>query len=721
MQEQTPPPAEPSAAWQNRKQHARQLAIQGDFETAYQEFLELINTCPDDADVLANLGGVYFHLGQLNDAKITLERCLTLQPNHLGGTLNLANTLIALGEQEQATQAYQRVLAIAPDHAGAHAGIAHSLILQQKFQAAIDYCNQLLEKSDKTYEILAQKAEALIQLKQLRAAIKCLNEAITLTEIGSIQMKNGYTNLAVCLHDIGYHMQAIEVLERLKEIKSFDSSLLNKLGIYYCQLPDFDRSLSQFRQAWQQSRCYIDAINYYLIQPSFAFTAKTLKKHRHRYYRGIKKLLELDSGCFAITTNEWLMHPFNLGYQSVNMKPIMEGFTTVIHRQAKFQNPALFNDYLSYSKKLSVPSSQMVHSKNRRRLRLAFISDFFYSHSNQRAFEGLIKYIDKTRFDVIIIHGPLSEKDAVRDRIDDYVSCSIQIPMNSAKSYEIINSLNLDILFFTDLGMSPYMHLLAQLRMAPLQVTSWGLPYSSGLRTIDYYLSSELSEPKNAELHYTESLILLKRLPCIYMKSNLLTPLHDRDYFFLDKEDFLFGCLQNTIKYHPDFDHVLEKIAQHCPTAKFIVAEDVKAVQTIMLLDRLASTAPTFFQRIHPISLMKRDEYISLCQCIDVLIDPPYFGSGISFYESISTGTPTVTYKGKYMRSRYVSAAYEIMGIKNPPVCTSLESVADYCISLYHDREKLALVRSEILANVDCLYDDLDVVKEIEEFFISCS
>ena len=50
---------------------------------------------------------------------------------------------------------------------------------------------------------------------------------------------------------------------------------------------------------------------------------------------------------------------------------------------------------------------------------------------------------------------------------------------------------------------------LASLRLAPAQATSWGHPTTSGLPSIDYFLSSELMEPPNADEHYTERLIRL--------------------------------------------------------------------------------------------------------------------------------------------------------------------------------------------------------------------
>jgi len=45
--------------------------------------------------------------------------------------------------------------------------------------------------------------------------------------------------------------------------------------------------------------------------------------------------------------------------------------------------------------------------------------------------------------------------------------------------------LGLDLLFFTDIGMHPFITMLAAQRSAAVQVTGWGVPQTSGLATID--------------------------------------------------------------------------------------------------------------------------------------------------------------------------------------------------------------------------------------------
>ncbi len=49
----------------------------------------------------------------------------------------------------------------------------------------------------------------------------------------------------------------------------------------------------------------------------------------------------------------------------------------------------------------------------------------------------------------------------------------------------------------------------------------WGHPITSGLPTIDYFISSELMEPAQGDNHYSEKLIRLSNLGIAYAKPSL--------------------------------------------------------------------------------------------------------------------------------------------------------------------------------------------------------
>ena len=696
---------------ETRKARIRTAAENGNFAAAHTMLVALLEEGFKDADIMANLGGVLFHRGDLRGAQEVLEECLLLSPDHLVGHINLGNTLGGLGEFGQASSHYQFVLDQRPGEPLAAAGLAQALLKSQSFQQAVEQCDEFLSQYGPHPAVLLNKAEAHARQNQLPEAIRVAGEALRQAADQPSARVNALLALGTYLHSFGRPFDAIEYLKKAIELDPCNGHIHAVSGLCCRDIADLPGEKTAYAKAWRHTRSYADAVNFYLVQPSFPSCVEEITRYRSRYFRGIKKLqaLSLDSVCRS--DHHWYMHPFSMAYHHGSMARPMQVFSQVISRDLRARRADLFEQAFA---PLAVPKKGVD-----KRVKIIFVSDFLYGHSNQRAFEGLIKYLDRSLFDVLIAHGSLSVEDQVRRRMDSYVGKVIHLADDIADSSRMLQAECPDLIFYTDLGMSPSMHILAQVRNAPVQVTSWGLPYTSGIKGVDYYISSCLTEPAGAQRHYVERLALLETLPCVYMRENLPVASHKRDYFFLEEDEFLFGCLQNTIKYHPDFDAVLEAVAVACPKAKFVIAEDVKTVHTILLLDRLSVTAPTFYERIHPVAIMGRDEYVSLAACIDVLIDPPYFGSGVSFYESISTGTPTVASRGKHLRNRYLAGAYAQMGLVSPPIGSDLLDVVRICTELYENRANLLALRSEILNKVSRLYDRLDTVAEFERLFLS--
>ncbi|MFM7314623.1 MAG: hypothetical protein ACKO0M_15935, partial [Cyanobium sp.] len=175
--------------------------------------------------------------------------------------------------------------------------------------------------------------------------------------------------------------------------------------------------------------------------------------------------------------------------------------------------------------------------------------------------------------------------------------------------------------------------------------------------------------------------------------------------------------LQTFWKMHPDFDAILERIAQEVPEAWFVFVEPTPPEHAQVFLSRLRRTAPAASERLVMLSGLKRSEYTVLAGCLDVLLDTLHFGSGISFYESIWTGTPMVTVEGPFLRSRYPAAGYRLMGLENPPVVKDPEEMAALTVSLLRDPARRESLRQRIReAASRHLYDRRDVVQSFEAF-----
>ena len=227
-------------------------------------------------------------------------------------------------------------------------------------------------------------------------------------------------------------------------------------------------------------------------------------------------------------------------------------------------------------------------------------------------------------------------------------------------------------------------------------------------------------EPPDADHHYSETLVRLPGLPCCYRSESIAPLERTRDYYLLPPERPLWGCLHRFEKLHPDFDRALEAIAQAVPDGLFVFVEEEVPSLTSLYLERLAHSAPTVRQQVLMLGRMDRADFLALAGCLDVLLDPFHFCSGVTLYETIHTGTPVVTLEGEFLRSRFVAAAYRLMEVQDPPVASTPMEYVETALSLMQDHRRRERLRREIAAKARArLYDRFDYVRGFEAFAIN--
>jgi predicted O-linked N-acetylglucosamine transferase (SPINDLY family) len=125
--------------------------------------------------------------------------------------------------------------------------------------------------------------------------------------------------------------------------------------------------------------------------------------------------------------------------------------------------------------------------------------------------KGWIENLDLERFELVVF-SLAGSGDGVtafaRARSDTFVSG----PKSLHQWVESILKQNPAILIYPAVGLDEVTTQLASLRLAPVQMNAWGHPDTSGLPTIDYYLSADCFEPENAQENYSETLVRLPNL-----------------------------------------------------------------------------------------------------------------------------------------------------------------------------------------------------------------
>ena len=93
----------------------------------------------------------------------------------------------------------------------------------------------------------------------------------------------------------------------------------------------------------------------------------------------------------------------------------------------------------------------------------------------------------------------------------------------------------------------------AHMRLAPVQINTWGHSVTSGIPTIDYYFSSELYEIPEAQNNYSEKLIKMKSLCTCYPTINIDIEPNDREELKIPDGKFILSCMQMRHKFKPEF------------------------------------------------------------------------------------------------------------------------------------------------------------------------
>ena len=195
------------------------------------------------------------------------------------------------------------------------------------------------------------------------------------------------------------------------------------------------------------------------------------------------------------------------------------------------------------------------------RVRVGIVSAFFFMHSNWKIpIKGWLSQLDRTRFKVFGYHLATeddAETDAAAALCDRFVRGTLDV---AGWRREILADAP-HVLIYPGILMDTISFQLAAQRLAPVQCNSWGHPETSGLPTLDYFLSSDLMEPPDATEHYTERLVRLPNLSVYYEPVTTEAVALTRQELGLRADAPTFWCGQSLYKYLPQFDDVYPRIA----------------------------------------------------------------------------------------------------------------------------------------------------------------
>jgi len=283
-----------------------------------------------------------------------------------------------------------------------------------------------------------------------------------------------------------------------------------------------------------------------------------------------------------------------------------------------------------------------------------------------------------------------------------------------------IRSDALHVLIFPEIGMDPVTTKLAALRLAPIQCNSWGHPTTSGMPTIDYYLSSEVMEPESADRLYTEKLIRLPNLSVHYTPPAYPVRALTRGAVGLRDNSVVFLCAQSLFKYLPQYDALFPRIARQLSDSQFVFFSSQHSQE---LTEKFLQRISRAFKKegvdpaSHVVMLPRVDNstFQAVARISDIYLDSIEWSGCNTTLESMVCALPAITCKGSAMRGCHTYAFLKVMGLEEL-VAADLPSYVDLAVRLGGDSDWRHQVRGQIEARLPRLFGDTACVHALGDF-----
>ncbi len=653
----------------------------------YRRALEINPSLPHAHN---NLGAALKQRGNLDEALQSYQRAVSLKPDYTEAHSNLGNVLKQLGRFEDAIAAQRRSIEINPNYSEGHNNLGLALAAQGAFQEAIECYRLAVELKPNYAEAYDNTGSALRSLGEIDGAMRAYEQAVSLDP----SLPGARNNLGALLQS---QQRIEEAITCYREALRLDENCFfahSNLGDALAELGEFHQAQASYQHALAiKSTPRLKLVLATQLPPIYESQAD-MQRWRERLQG---QLSDNNAANFELNPETDLLPScFYLAYQGDDVRPYME----VVNR--------------CYQPRRDPPLRRTGQRSSGERIRVGYISRLFKNHTIGRLMQGLIAEMDRSRFEVSVIsHGKYNDEIAnfIRGKADRYLAIADHAPT----ARQAIADLELDVLFYADVGMDPLTLSLSHSRLAPVQCVTWGHPVTSGSSAMDYFVSSNLIEPEGAERHYTEQLVQLNHLPAYYYRPRLSGPPASRAQLGLPEGRNIYLCPQSLFKFHPDFDPLLADILRNDANGVVAIVEAAHPTWNAALANRFKRSLGDLSDRVVWLPRLKQEAFLHLLATSDVMLDPLHFGGGNTSYEGLAVGTPVVTLPSAFMRGRVTLGCYRQLDVLDCVAQDARQYVALAnrlaCEPAFRDD-----VSQRILASGDRLFEDRTAVREIEDF-----
>ena len=657
---------------------------------------------PEAQVVLAN---VLEARGDLAQAAALLAAALELRPAYAGALRNYGIVLSRLDRWSDAAQALQRALDADPSDADAHYWLGNAWVKLGKPEAALGAYRHATELRADFALAWCNLGNVLADRGSREEAVRCLNRAASL--------KPDYADAYIGLGNVfAAADQLAEATEYFRKVLALDAGIAQaqlNLGIVLADQGLQDDALDCFRAAI--------ALRPESPEPRWAFAMGHIPAVRTAS-QGLGEVRPRIAAAFDDLHAWFDTHPSPIAYKAVG---VSQPFWLAYQAQC---NRSLLERYGQLCARLMGDwQAQRGLAPVRERapgpIRIGVVSRYFRHHSVWHAIvRGWFQELDTSRFALAAF-----ALDAYEDEETRYARARAarfeQGHIGLERWAEVIADARPDVLVFPEIGMDPMTLKLASLRLAPVQAASWGHPETTGLPTIDFYLSADGLEPEGAQANYSERLVKLPNLGCHVQSVEADAAAPDLAGWGIEPDSPLLISPGTPFKYAPENDWVFPAIAEQLKDCRILFFVHRHRTLSDRLRARLQAAFEgrgLDFQRYAAfVPWQDKRRFRGLLERAHVYLDTIDFSGFNTALLAMQYGAPVVTVEGHFLRGRLASGILRHMGLDDW-VAANAEDYVRLAVRAVQDDRFRESARRRIAERRVRLFEDRAPIRALEEF-----
>jgi predicted O-linked N-acetylglucosamine transferase (SPINDLY family) len=667
----------------------------GKLAEAQRVYEQILAAVPGHAPALHLLGVLHHQRGEHTEAARRIRQALAIDANQPDAQFNLGCALAGGGDLNAAERAYRAAIALQPRHVPARINLGNLLRQRGQSAEALTHYQAAVDGASTPAVVHFHLGNALADLDRHDEAIASYRRAVAINP----QYAEAFNNLGTSL--LGRDAdEAIESFERALALKPGHgparanlARALDARGVQRLEAGEFDAGVRDVQRLLQLEPTDARQVRLALALPTIPPSVQAIDEHRRRLEASLDAMLARADLRIDDPVTEVRATPFLLAYHGRDDRALMQKLCAVYRRACPgltFKSPP---------------------PPRRDRRRVLFVGRHLHRDSIGPFMQGWIAGLDRRRFEVWVGRLPQA-RDEVADAIDASADGAVELPEDFADCRSAIADLAADVIIYPDLGMEALSYFLAYARLAPLQCAWWGHPVTTGIDSIDAFLSSAMLERgPEAQADYSERLVRLPTMAC-YPRPRLPEGTRSRRQMGFSDDDHLYFCPQSLFKLQPDFDELAAGVLERDDKGKLVLFDGRHPAWRAALEQRMARRLGPLMRQVVVLPRQPFSAYLGLVAAADVLLDTTHFTGGNTSLQSLALGTPVVTLPGDYLRGRMTLACYRAMEMTDL-IATSAQGYVEAAVRVVCDGDFRAAMREAIAQRCEVLFDRRESAAEL--------